>query len=109
MDIQGALNVIAYSTMTTTATAKNLDDASPAMDIEAGTVNGKRVRRALFTVEDQAMRWRADGTAPTSTEGHELVDTDILTLVGANYEELLKAIQFIKVSSDGKLKITFFD
>ena len=105
----GALNVIDYSTLSAGSTAVTLASASPAMDVTAGTVGGKRVRRALFTVEDQACRWRADGTAPTATEGHELADADILTLIEANYEEVLKAIQFIAVTGTSKLKITFFD
>lgn len=105
----GALNVIDYSTMTVSSTALTLASASPAMDVTAGTVGGRTVRRALFTVEDAAVRWRGDGTAPTATEGHELADTDILTLIEANYEELLKNLQFIRVSGDAKIKITFFD
>lgn len=105
----GALNVIDYATLSAGGTAVTLASASPAMDITAGTVGGRTVKRMLVTVEDQACRWRADGTAPTPSEGHELADTDILTLIEANYEELLKKIQFIAVTGTSKLKITFFD
>ena len=105
-----ALNVIDYSTLDVGATtALGLDSASPAMDLTAGTVGGRTVRRALFTIEDQGCRWRPDSTDPTTSEGHELADTDILTLVEANYEELLKVIKFISLTGTCKIKITFFD
>ena len=104
-----ALNVVDYSTLSAGATAVTLASADPAMDVTAGTVGGVRVRRALFTIEDQACRWRGDGTAPEATEGHELADEDSLSLMEANYEELLKAIQFIAVTGTCKIKITFFD
>ncbi len=106
----GALNVVDYSTLTVSTTAVSLADTSPAMDLDKKTVGGKSVRRALITVEDNSgCRWRADGTDPTASEGHELGDTDILTLIEANYEELLRTIRFYTVSGDSKLKITFFD
>ena len=107
-----AIKPIGYSvlTLTSSTTAVDLSSASPAMNVTAGTVGGKTVRRALMTVEDATIRWRADGTDPTSSEGHELADTDILTLVDANYEELLKKLHFI--NTDGTtvyVRISFFD
>lgn len=105
-----ALNVIDYSTLTVgTSTALTLASASPAMDVTKGTVGGRRVRRAHFSVEEKACRWRGDGSAPTNSEGHRLEPGDILTLTEANYEELLKAIQFLSLESNCIIKITFFD
>lgn len=37
--------------------------------VQAATNNVKR-QYALITVEDNSVRWRADGTAPTTTVGH---------------------------------------
>lgn len=37
---------------------------------------------ALITIEDQPLRFRLDGTAPTSTEGHLRTDTDAIELYG---------------------------
>lgn len=106
------LNVIDYSSLTVSSqtTPVTLASASPAMDVTKGTVGGKTVRRALMTLEDASIRWRADGSAASSTEGHEMAKTDILSLTDANYEELLKNIQFIAISSTtAYVRITFFD
>lgn len=111
MKIQG-INVIGYSSLTVSSqtTPVTLASASPAMDVTAGTVGGRTVRRALMTIEDAPLRWRSDGSAASSTAGHEMAKTDILTLMDANYEELLKSIQFIATSSTtAYVRITFFD
>lgn len=102
-----ALNVVDYATLTVSSTAVSLADASPAY--ANGKVNGKTVRRAFFTVETDAVRWRSDGTAPTTTEGHVMAVNTSLSFTGANYRQLLKDIQFIRVTSDAALKITYFD
>lgn len=108
MDKQMAgLNVVDFATLTVSSTAVDLGDASPALS--AGLVSSKTVRRALMTVETDAIRWRADGTAPTASEGHKIAANGELSLTGANYKQLLGAIQFIAVSTDAALKITYFD
>ena len=106
------LNVIDYSSLTVSSqtTPVTLASASPAMDVTAGTVGGKTVRRALMTLETASIRWRADGSAASSTAGHAMAAADILSLVDANYEELLKNIQFIATSATtAYVRITFFD
>jgi hypothetical protein len=96
------INVLDYATLTVSSSAVTLvDDASP-------TLPGK-CKRAFITCEDDSVRWRADGTDPTSTEGHEVTDGGYIELTGANYRQLLENITFIRVTSDAKLKITYFD
>jgi len=100
-----ARNVVDYATLTVSSTAVDLTDASPA--INAGTT----VRRAIITLDNGgSIRWRADGTAPTSSEGHLMNPGDSLQFLDASYRTFLRKIQFIRTtSSDGNLKITYFD
>lgn len=104
------LNVIDYSYLDVgNTTALDLSSATPPMDVTLGTVGGKRVRRVFLSIEDQGLRWRPDGTDPTVNEGHAMADTDTLSFMDANYEELLKVIKFISLTGTCKIKITFFD
>ena len=98
-----ARNQIDFATLAVSTTAVGLASASPAITA------GATVHRAIITVETDSVRWRADGTAPTSTEGHLLYVGNALQLVDANYESFLRAIQFIRVTADAALKITYFD
>ena len=99
----GERNVIDYATLTVSSTGIGLSSASPAIGA------GATVRRAVITVEDGQVRYREDGTAPTSTEGHLLDPRDVLNYLDANYETILNAIQFIRVTNDTKLKISYYD
>ena len=102
-----ALNAIDYSTLTVPVGAVTFASASPAFS--NGKVSGKTVRRCLITSETDAVRWRADGTAPTATEGHVMAKDTSLSMTGANYSQWINSVQFIRVTNDAKLKITWFD
>ncbi len=99
----GGINCIDYATLTVSNTSVGLASASPAL------AAGHTVKRAVISVETDAVRWRADGTAPTSAEGHLLNVGDYLNLVDADYTSFLSAIHFIRVTNDAALKITYFD
>jgi len=96
-------NCIAFATLTVSNAAGGitLASATPAISV--------KVKRAVITVETDQVRWRADGTAPSSTEGHLVNNGDTLQFMDANYESILRAISFIRVTADAKLKITYFD
>tara|TARA_Y100000310_G_scaffold331123_2_gene404140 strand:- start:153 stop:434 length:282 start_codon:yes stop_codon:yes gene_type:complete len=93
--------------MTVTNTAKVLaTECSPVMP---NTAHGMMV-----TVEDDQVRYRDDGAAPTASEGHLLNDGDVLTFDSwtapkSNWRQVLNAIQFIRVVGDAKLKISWYD
>ena len=94
------VRVIDYATLSVTDTAAGLSGASPAI-----TAN---VTQAIITLETAQVRWRADGTAPTSSEGHLLEIADTLAFTGANWQHMLNTIQFIRTgSTSGALKITY--
>jgi len=100
--VQG-INVIDYSTLAVSSSAVDLiTDGSPTLPSKA--------KRAYITCETQKVRWRADGDAPTATEGHILGKDDSISFTGANYRQQLEKIEFIcTADGDGKLKITYFD
>ena len=101
------INNCGYSVLTVTSVAQVLATAcSPVMPSQA--------QGAVISVEDAQVRWRDDGTAPTATEGHLMSAGDVLTFDSwtvpkNNWKQVLKAIQFIRVTADAKLKISWFD
>lgn len=96
------INVIDYATLTVSSAVVTLvSDASPTLPAGAN--------RAYFTVETAGIRWRGDGTDPDANEGHLLSSGDSLSLTGSNYRQLLENIKFIADSTDGALKVTYFD
>ena len=101
------INNIDYSTITVTNAAAVLSTAcSPVMPAGA--------RGAVITVEDDQVRYRDDGTAPSTSEGHLLNVGDVLTFDSwtvpkQNWRQVLRAIQFYRVTADAKLKISWYD
>lgn len=58
---------------------------------------------ALIIAETQAVRWRDDGTAPTSTVGMPLATGSALS-----YDGDLKAVQFIEQTASATLNISYY-
>ena len=98
-----ARNPIDFATLAVSNTAVDLTSATPSITA------GPTVRRAFITCETDQVRWRADGTAPTSTVGHLLSTGEALQFIDANYKVFLREIQFIRVTTDATLAITYFD
>ena len=61
--------------------------------------------RALVTVETAQIRYRVDGTDPTSSEGHLLYVGDILILTG----DEIRTFSAIRVSSSATIKCTYYN
>ena len=99
------VNCIDYAILAVSNTAVGLASATPAM---TGKTQG-----VIVTVETDQVRWRADGTAPTSTEGHLMNTGDVLSFdswtSNQNWRSVLTAIRFIRVTTDATLKISYFD
>lgn len=58
---------------------------------------------AIVECESQQVRWRDDGTNPTTTVGHVMSPGDVLT-----YDGDLSAIKFIEVTASAKLNVSFY-
>jgi len=95
---------IDYATLTVSNTAKGLADATPAITAVTPTV-----KRAVITLETDQVRWRCDGTAPTSSEGHLMEVGSALSFMSNGYQQTLNKIKFIRVTGDAALKITYYD
>ncbi len=104
-------NCLDYSTLAVSSSAVGLSSASPTLAVVS--LLKARAFGAVMTVETDQVRYRMDGTDPTSTEGHLLNAGDILTFdswsQGINWRSVLNKIRFIRVSSDAAIKISWFD
>lgn len=72
---------------------------------EKDPVTGEKVKptRAIIIPETQAVRWRDDGTAPTSSAGMPLAVGQAL-----EYDGDLTRIRFIEVTSSAKLNVSYY-
>lgn len=89
--IDGYLDPAQYVQISSVASATGL-----------GTIpNGARI--ALIQAEGADVRWRDDGTNPTSAVGMLLEDGQTLV-----YNSNLAAIKFIDVTTGAKLNVSFY-
>lgn len=67
--------------------------------------NPRPAFEAYVTVETDKVRYRLDGTDPTSTTGHELAAGDTLTITGTNN---IRRAKFIRSGTgDATLRVTY--
>jgi hypothetical protein len=77
--------------------------STTAIGFTAASISGKT--KAMCTLESQNIRFRIDGTAPTTTEGHILENGNILYIEGGVSMSNFSAIRDDAV--DGTLKCTY--
>jgi len=98
--IAGLYNAFAFETITVGTTAVGFTTATYKTDTHTA-------QRAVVTIEDAGVRYRYDGTNPTSSVGHQLNPGDTLLVVGRGN---LDNIKFIRSgTSDGKVVATYED
>ena len=97
----GGTKIHGYHTLTASTSAVGASDWSAA-------VPDTHVVSAIITVEDNPIRFRVDGTSPTSTEGHEAQDTEIITLDTEIEVRNFEAIKHSTAGGDAKLKMTTY-
>lgn len=67
--------------------------------------NGPKPKSVFITVEDNDIRFRVDGSDPTTTEGHKLTTGSAgMTITG---EENIRKFKAIGISGTGDLKVTY--
>lgn len=66
---------------------------------------GREAASAFVTSEDDVIRWRMDGTNPTTTEGHVLAVNSQLLIEGINNIRSFRAIR--DAGTDVVLKVTY--
>ncbi len=82
--------------------AVTIGNSATAMTITAS--NGNLPEAALIEVEDAAIRFRADGSDPTSTTGHNAEVGEIIELVSKDEVQKFRAIR--RDGVDATLRIT---
>ena len=74
---------------------------SSVKGLTAGTYDGATM--ALIQAEDQNVRWRSDGTNPSTSVGHVLHAGNSMRYMGT-----LSAIKFIEETASAKLNVSYF-
>jgi len=96
--IAGLFTAIGYESITVSNTVKMFNETN----YKSGSDYAKR---ALITVEDAQIRWRYDGTNPTSSEGHLSNPMDTIVLTGTDNIKNFRVIR--KGSTDANIRITY--
>lgn len=84
--IAGLFKAFAHEKITVSNSAVSLTTATY-------TTDGEKAKRAIITVESAQLRYRYDGTAPTSSVGHLLNPFDVITILGSDNITNFKAIR----------------
>ena len=93
-----------YEVITVSTTAVGLSAAK--IRPTTGPFRGLSAQAALISLEGGDVRFRLDGVAPTSTNGHSLGSGDTLVLNGTQSLLNLRAIR--KGTTDGSLQVTYY-
>lgn len=99
---------VAVSTVSIGGTTAKLVVQTASTNTTEGSayIETKRVDEALFTVENNAMRVRFDGTAPTAAVGHLFNAGDSFTVTG--HGNVVKVKMIRSGGADASVSITYF-
>jgi hypothetical protein len=97
---------VSTSALGLTASKLTAFAAANARDTDQSYVDIKRAHKVLITTETDKVRFRLDGTDPTSATGHELAAGDSLEVAGFSN---LSKLRFIRSgAADATLRVTFY-
>ena len=96
--IAGAV-AVAFETITVSSSVISLTAA------QVDPTDRKSPRMARLSVEGDSIRYRVDGSDPTTTIGHKLVVGDFMDIVGW---ENLKKLRMVDVSTDATVQVTYY-
>lgn len=85
---------------------ESLTITNAAAGVGPSAARSKTAYKAFMTAEDAEMRFRFDGTAPSSTEGHLIDDGDTLELYGN--KNIVNFLAIRTGDDSGVLKITYY-
>lgn len=92
--------VVGYESITITATVQSLTEAA-----FTDGVTGELADRAIITVEDAQIRYRIDGTDPTSSQGHLINPFSVIVLHTTRTIRDFRAIR--ATSTNATIRITY--
>jgi hypothetical protein len=96
----------AYEVVTASATAKGFTATNISPTNVAAAMYGRVAESVLLTVEGDTIRFRIDGTAPTTSLGHALGTGAILELEGR--ETISQFLAINTAASTSTVRATFF-
>lgn len=96
--VAGLVPAFAYESISVTSTAKSLTSATYTDD------DGNVATKAIITIETAQIRWRMDGTNPTSSEGHLNNPFDTILL---NNSSDIKNFRIIRASSNATIRVSY--
>jgi len=97
--IAGQLPVIGYESLAIGSSVVSLTDD------EFTDSSGQLAKRAVITIENARIRYRYDGTNPTTTEGHLVGAFSVIILSTTENIQNFRAIR--QGSSNATLRITY--
>lgn len=98
-NVKAITSCLGYQQLTSLSSATGL--TVPSIDPTTGLT--VKANFALITPESQAVRWRDDGTAPTSSVGMPLAAG-----VTLQYDGDLSKIKFIEQTGGAKVNISYY-
>lgn len=98
---EAALKPCGFAKFTSLGSAVNLEAPNTGVAVSAAITAGARI--AILVCETQAIRWRDDGTAPTSTIGIPLPVNTIFTYTGD-----LSALKVIEQTASAVLSVSYY-
>lgn len=98
--------LIGFNSEHPTISTSALPLTESAYNSQANVGGGGGAVMAVITTENDTMRFRTDGTAPTSSVGHQVAAGSTLVICGAQNIRLFKAIR--SGSSDVVLQVSYF-
>lgn len=106
LQVTGHLTPYAYEAITVSATAVGLTASKIEPNSSVAEKDLGKAKLIRISVETDKVRFREDGTDPTSSEGHELSQGDWYFIANLQQAKQFKAIR--SGSSDATLRVTYF-
>ena len=106
------INVIDTGTLTVSNASAGVGMTDVTWNSGAWSALKTRAHRAMITVESAAIRYWADGTAPTTTTGHPVYKDDIIDWRedDKDYISLLENLLMIRDgAADATIMVTLYD
>lgn len=104
--VRGAMKPLGYAQYLNVTNATAIDLANTpnsGVAVPLAITNSNPARIALIQTEGQAIRYRDDGTAPTSTVGMPLATGTVLS-----YEGDLSTIQLIAQANNANISVLYY-
>lgn len=103
-----AATTIDFEALAVSTTAVGLTATEYQKSVSTGDSKDRvTANRAVITVEAQSLRYRLDGTAPTSTVGHLATAGDVIELNGIH--QIVNFLAIRSSGTDSAIHVTYYE